>query len=145
VQRLEDAQIPVEFVSRCTVTDRPPGADPERTRADAIDDAIRVAKEIDQVLDQIGIVELNRCHLPQRAPELPQRGRYLTVVGFRCKSRARFVTAEGVEPTPLSRKEICVYPRAQHTGSANARTAPGRARNDARARAGNSTGAAYDA
>jgi hypothetical protein len=73
VQRLEDAQIPVELVSRCTVSDRPPGADPERTRADAIDDAIRVAKEIDQVLDQIGIVELNRCHLPQRAPELPQR------------------------------------------------------------------------
>ena len=100
MQRLEDAQIPVEFVSRCTVTDRPPGADPERTRADAIDDAIRVAKEIDQVLDQIGIVELNRCHLPQRAPELPQRGRYLTVLGFRCKSRARFVTAAGVEPTP---------------------------------------------
>jgi hypothetical protein len=105
VQRLKDAQITIELVPRRTVTDRPPGADPERTGTDAIDDAIRVAEEVDQALDQIGIVEMNRCHLPQRAPELPQRGRYLTVVGFRRKSSARFVPVEGVEPPPLSRKE----------------------------------------
>ena len=139
MQRLKDTQIPVELVPRRTVSHRPPGADHERTRTDAIDDAIRVAEEVDQVLDQIGIVEMNRCHLPQRAPELPQRGRYLTVVGFRSKSRARFVPTEGVEPTSVSRKEICVYARAQHTGSANARAAAGGTRHDARARARNST------
>jgi hypothetical protein len=145
MQSFENAQVPIELVPRRTVANRPPGANRERTRTDAIDEAIRVAEEDDQVLDQIGIAEMHRCHLPQRAPELPQRGRYLTVVGFRSKSRARFVTAEGVEPAPVRRKEICVYPRAQHTGSANARTAPGRARNDARARARNSTRAAHDA
>jgi hypothetical protein len=53
---------------------------------------------------------MNRCHLPQCAPELPQRGRYLTVVGLRSKSRARFVPAEGVKPAPASRKEICGHP-----------------------------------
>jgi hypothetical protein len=95
VQRLKDTQIPVELIPRRTVSNRPSGADPERTRPGSIDDAIRVAKEIDQVLDQIGIVEMNRCHLPQRAPELPQRGRYLSVVGFRSKSRPRVVPAKG--------------------------------------------------
>ena len=88
MQGLKDAQIPVKLVSRRTVSNRPSGADRERTRAHAIDDAIRLAEEVDQVLDQVGIVEMNRCHLPQCAPELPQRSRYLTVVGFRSKSRA---------------------------------------------------------
>jgi hypothetical protein len=74
VQRLKNAQVPIELVPRRTVSNRPPGANRERTRTDAIDDAIRVAEEVDQVLDQNGIAEMNRCHLPQRAPELPQRG-----------------------------------------------------------------------
>jgi hypothetical protein len=73
MQRLKDAQIPVELVPRRTVSNRSSRRDPQRTRADAIDDALRVAEEVDQVLDQIGIIEMSRCRLPQCAPELPQR------------------------------------------------------------------------
>jgi hypothetical protein len=75
VHRLEDPKVPVQLVLSRVVTDGPAGADRDRTRADAVHDAIGAAQELHQIIDQLGIVEVNRCHCRRRAPELPQRGR----------------------------------------------------------------------
>ena len=40
-----------------------------------MDDAVSVPKELDQVLDQVGVVEMNRCHLPQARPGVAAAGR----------------------------------------------------------------------
>jgi hypothetical protein len=75
VHRLEDPKVPVQLVLSRIVADGPAGADRDRTRADAVHDAIGAAQELHQIIDQLGIVEVNRCHCRRRAPELPQRGR----------------------------------------------------------------------
>jgi hypothetical protein len=75
VHRLENPQVPVQLVLSRIVADRPTGADRDRTRADAVHDAIGAAQELHQIIDQLGIVEVNRYHCRRRAPELPQRGR----------------------------------------------------------------------
>jgi hypothetical protein len=75
VHSLEHPEIPVQLVLSRIVADGPAGADRDGTRADAVHDAIGAAQELHQIIDQLGIVEMNRCHCRRRDPELPQRGR----------------------------------------------------------------------
>jgi hypothetical protein len=79
VHRFEDAQIAVELVLGCVVSDRPSGADLERARARLMDDAMSVAEELNQVLDEIGVVEMNRCHLPQMRPGVAAAGSHISL------------------------------------------------------------------
>jgi hypothetical protein len=74
VHRLEDPKVPVQLVLSRIVADRPAGADRDRKPADADHDAIGAAQELHQIIDQIGIVEVNRCHCRRRAPSC-RRGR----------------------------------------------------------------------
>jgi len=71
----EDAQVAVQLVARRVVAYRPARADLDRARANAVDDACRAPKELDEVIDQVGMVEVNGRHCRRSGPELPQRGR----------------------------------------------------------------------
>jgi hypothetical protein len=53
---LEDAQVAVQLVSRSVVAHRPTRKDANGPRTDATNVAVRAAQEVDEFLDQIGII-----------------------------------------------------------------------------------------
>jgi hypothetical protein len=71
VHGLEDAKVAVELVLGRVVTNRPTGADRDRTRPDSIDDAIRATQELDEIIDQLRIAEVNRRHCRRCGRDAP--------------------------------------------------------------------------
>jgi hypothetical protein len=76
---LEDAQIPVELITGRVVANRPTGLDLNRTRSDSAHGAIRGTEEVDEVLDQIGVVEMHRCHCRRPSPGVPHPALHFSV------------------------------------------------------------------
>ena len=64
-------------------------------------DAIGAAQELHQIVDQLGIVEVNRCQCRRRVPELPAAGAAcLTVATIEGRSNWLFVQASGSTSEP---------------------------------------------
>jgi hypothetical protein len=95
VHRLEDAEVPVEFVAGRVIPNGPAGSDLDRARAGLTHDAIGTPKKLHQIPDEIGVAQLNRCHSRSFAPKLPQAGSlsHCHLSAGEVKSRAISVTA----------------------------------------------------
>jgi hypothetical protein len=79
VQRLEDPQEAVEFVEGRLVLQRPAGADRDGVPSDSGHVATGVAQALHQVLDQVGVVQVNRCHSHRCAPGVAAAGSHFSV------------------------------------------------------------------
>jgi hypothetical protein len=79
VHRFENPKVPVQLVLSRIVANRPAGTDRDGTRADAVHDAIRAAQELHQIIDQLGIVEVHRCHKPQARPGVAAAGPHISL------------------------------------------------------------------
>jgi hypothetical protein len=79
VHRLENPKVPVQLVLSRVVADGPAGADRDRTRADAVHDASGAPQELHQIIDQLGIVEVNRCHCRSLRPRAAAAGPHISL------------------------------------------------------------------
>jgi hypothetical protein len=68
MRSLEHPQVAIQLVASRVIANRPTGPDLDGPRANAIDDALRATQKLDEVLDQLRAVEVNRCHCRRRAP-----------------------------------------------------------------------------